>query len=152
MTTMQPTWREERRRDRMADAQIARETAAARVQDGVVQAEARAKMQAKERQVREAERAAARKQRAAEEANKPKAPTIDGPKVDLAIRNDANAYWLDPARKADHPADPFHAQRKPWVPRPLKELAAEVGKTITDEEISRLPNNPPDLWKKLKAS
>jgi hypothetical protein len=94
----------------------------------------------------------ARKQRAAEEANKPKALIADGPKADLTVRNDANAYWLDPARKADHPADRFHAQRKPWVARPLKELAAEVGKTLTDEEISKLPNNPPDLWKKLKAS
>lgn len=70
MTTMQPTWREERRRDRMAEAQIARDNAAARAQSGVVQAEAQAKLRARERQGRQADRAAARKQRALRRAQR----------------------------------------------------------------------------------
>jgi hypothetical protein len=64
MATMQPTsWREERRRDRMAEAQISRDNEAARTQARIAAGEAQSKLRLKERQVREAESAAARKQR-----------------------------------------------------------------------------------------
>lgn len=70
MTTMQPTWREERRRDRMAEAQISREAEAARAQERIAAAEARAKLQLKDRQACIADRAAMRKQRAARRADR----------------------------------------------------------------------------------
>jgi hypothetical protein len=101
----------------------------------------------------------ARKQRAAELAKNPSPPPPSGPKVDLATHSETAGYWLDPARKEDHPVDPRNIKRKPWVPRSLKELAAEAGKVMTDEEIetdyaanSKLCPPPKDTWKKLKAS
>jgi hypothetical protein len=60
-----PTWREERRRDRAAEAQLAREDAAARAQARIAADEAAARLRREEHQARMAERKAARKQRSA---------------------------------------------------------------------------------------
>lgn len=68
MTT--PNWREERRRDRLAAAQIVRDDTAARAQAGIADAEARARLQVKERQARQAARDAARKQRTVRRAER----------------------------------------------------------------------------------
>jgi hypothetical protein len=69
---------------------------------------------------------------------------------EMCARNDDIDYWLNPARRSEHPPDPLGAGRKPWEPRSLKQLAAEVGKTLTDEEIEAIPNDPEHQWKKLK--
>lgn len=60
-----PSWREERRRDRLAAAQIAREDVAARSGAATAKDEARARLRREERQARAADKRAARKQRAA---------------------------------------------------------------------------------------
>jgi hypothetical protein len=67
---MQPTnWREERRRDRMADAQIGRDNQTARGQARLAESDVRHRQQRDERQARRTERRTARKQRAARRAD-----------------------------------------------------------------------------------
>jgi len=63
-----PTWREERRLDRLATAQIARDDQAARVQASIAEAEAAARRNDARRQARQARHAAARYRRAARRA------------------------------------------------------------------------------------
>jgi hypothetical protein len=63
--TPQPTWRAERRADRIADAQIDREAATARLRDRITAGEARARLRRDEQQARTADRRLARKQRGA---------------------------------------------------------------------------------------
>src|SRR5581483_8439737 len=70
MTDMPTTWREERRRDRLAAAQIARDDTAARAQAGIAEAEAQARLRLKERQARQAARDQAVRQRAARRAER----------------------------------------------------------------------------------
>jgi len=66
MTTMQPTsWREERRRDREHEAQIARDDAAAAMHASVAASEARARLKRERDLARAADAKAARRQRAA---------------------------------------------------------------------------------------
>ena len=65
MATMQTSWREERRRDRMAEAQISREAGAARVQARITESEARARLRRDQDAARLSDRRTARKQRAA---------------------------------------------------------------------------------------
>ena len=67
---MQPTnWREERRRDRMADAQIGRDNQTARGQARLAESDVRHRQQRDERQARRTERRTARKQRAVRRAD-----------------------------------------------------------------------------------
>ncbi len=92
----------------------------------------------------------ARKARAAEAAKAQSKPAAAGPKVDLFA---VHPYLKAEAKQA-RLIDPRSSHR-PWVPRSLKELAAEAGRTLTDEDIEKMPNNPVeqwDRWKKLKVS
>jgi hypothetical protein len=59
-----PSWREERRRDKEAAAQIGRDDQAAKTQASIAAAEATARMRREEQQVKRADRKAARRQRA----------------------------------------------------------------------------------------
>jgi hypothetical protein len=70
MTTPQPSWREERRLDRLAAAQVSRDAEAARTRDRIAEAEARARLQRDDRQGRRADRRAARKLRANQRAER----------------------------------------------------------------------------------
>jgi hypothetical protein len=63
-------WREERRRDRLASAEITRADEAARTQARITQAEAAARLRREERQARFADRRAARRQRDARRAER----------------------------------------------------------------------------------
>ena len=65
MATMQTSWREERRRDRMAEAQISRDAETARTQARITESEARARLRRDQDAARLSDRRAALKQRAA---------------------------------------------------------------------------------------
>jgi hypothetical protein len=70
MTSQQPTWRDQRRLDRAAEAQIAREDRAAQAQTSITAAEAAARLKRENHAARQAGRRTARKQAAARRAER----------------------------------------------------------------------------------
>lgn len=70
MTSPQPTWRDQRRLDRAAEAQIAREDRTAQAQTSITAAEAAARLKRENHAARQAGRRTARKQAAARRAER----------------------------------------------------------------------------------
>ncbi len=80
-----------------------------------------------------------RQQKADERKKNPPKPATAEPKVDLIA---THPYFTREAMERRQ-FDPYAV---------LKKLAAEVGRTLTDEEIAAMPDNDVGQWKKVKAS
>lgn len=81
----------------------------------------------------------ARKARAAEAAKAAKPTTVE-PKVDLIA---THPYFRREAVERRVAAEAIAT---------LKKLAAEAGRTLTDEDIASIPDSDTGQWKRLKAS